>query len=461
MNKVLRNQQPCPSKDLEKLLSPVFELITIDFVAYFKRKVSYKSAPKVLIGLLSAFFFLIFYIFILGLFKNPSYLPPDFNLFIGIYFKELLLPQVVILGAWYISTQKANKGRLREYKFLVSLPLNGKQIFTKFFITDLIRYFWIPTAFAFLYFGLLPIASFRFLARPILFAYVFYIFIHSLIIYSHLLIATKPKTSKSFNYIIKFNPIIIVFSCIFFEVGQLFSLFAAKDLSPIHFALTNLVTFTLSIFLVWRAGGLFLKLYESNFWYKSWGVEKGKITEPRSIKIFSNWINSNVKNPFLFKNLVLFFRSNSKLINGGITFVFFGVAYLLAMNNITHEDILSVLLAFTVIYILLYNVVVLNRLNQNEESLKILFSFPTTKSGLYFSLFIPISSWLITVVSLLTFWLGLKGVAVSYLFSFWLKSYFAIIVALVISLNCGLGNYPDVKVTKNRYFMWLFMINRK
>jgi len=150
-------------------------------------------------------------------------------------------------------------------------------------------------------------------------------------------------------------------------------------------------------------------------------------------------------------------RSNSKLASSGLTFSFFTIAYFLAMNNTNRVDILNVLLGFLIIYLLLYNVVALNRLNQNEESLKILFSLPTTKLTIYLSMFLPIGTWLIFIVSALTFWLWLKGVAVILLLSFFFKSLAATIFTLIISINCGLGNYPDIKTAKNRYFTWIFL----
>ena len=443
---------------LSQQMRLVLQLVTSDFVGSFKPKISYKLAPTVLFGSFSTFFFLLLYIFILGLFRNPSYLPPDFNLFISIYFKELLLLQIVILGAWCVSTQKTNRDRLQEYKFLVGLPLHSEQIFVKFLVADCLRYLWIPTAFAVFYLGLLPFASIQFLARPILFSFVSYFFIQSLIVCSHLWIAPKSRTFRSYNYITKFNPIIIIFSSIVFGIAQPLFLFAAKDFTQLQFAMTSFIAFALSILLAWTARSLFLKLHESNFWFKNGEIEREKITERRSTKLFTTWTYRNVKNPFLFKNLILLFQSHSKLTNSGLTFAFFCVAYLLATNNLAYADRLTVLLAFTIIYILLYNIVTLNRLNQNEESSKILFSLPVTKSALYFSMLIPVSFWLITAISLLTFWLWLTGPELSNLLFFWLKSFIAIIVASVISLNSGLGNYPDINLAKNRYFFWLFLI---
>ncbi len=438
-------------------MRPILELIKTDFVVFFKLKVSYKSASTVLVGSFCSLVVLLLYIFFLGLFRDSAYLPPDFDLLIDIYFQELLLPQIVVLGAWYISAQKSNADRFREYKFLVSLPVTAKQIFIKFVVADCIRYLWIPTAFSVLYLGLLPLASIRFLTRPILFAFIFYFFMQSLLIFSHLSIVEKFKALRSFNYITKFNPLIIILSGTFYGVAQLLFLFAAKDLTPLSLALTNSILLISTILLTWRAGRLFLKLHENNFWVKDWGTQQEKTTDRRSIKLLTNWA-SKVKNPFLFKNLILLFRSNSKLINSGLTFAFIGVAYLLAMNNIALADSLTVLFACTVTYILLNNIVALNRLNQNEESSKILFSLPATKSRLYFSLFIPIGSGLIVTVSLLTFWLSLKGFPMSDLASFWLNLCIAILVALVIALNSGLGNYPDTKLARNHYLFWFFVI---
>jgi len=436
----------------------VFELIKTDFAAYVKRRISYKSAQPVLIGLLSAFAILILYIFVLGFFKKPTDLPPDFYLFMGTYFEDLLLPQIVVLAVWFVSTLKANSDRIREYKFLVSLPVTGQQIFAKFFVADCIRHLWIPTAFVILYFGLLPFASVPFLARPILFAVMFYFFIQSLMVYTHLWVVTKSESSKPFLYIIKLNPVIIILSCLFYEIGQIFFLFAAMDLSSIQFVLINLLSFLLTILLFWRSGRLFLKLHQNSFWHKSWGVEKREMTALSATKLFSNWICRKIRNPFLYKNLLLLMRSNSKLTSSGLTFGFFAIAYLLAMNNTNLVDILNVLLGFLIIYVLLYNVVALNRLNQDEESLKILFSFPTTKSRLYLSMFLPISSWLIFVVFLLTFWLWLKDVTFTLLLSFFFKSLASTIFTVIISINCGLGNYPDLKMAKNRYFIWFILL---
>jgi len=436
----------------------VFELIKTDFVAYVKRRVSFKSAQPVLIGLLSAFAILTLYIFVLGFFKKPTDLPPDFYFFMGTYFENLLLPQIVVLAVWFVSTLKANSDRLREYKFLVSLPVTGQQIFAKFFVVDCIRHLWIPTVFVLLYFGLLPFASVPFLARPILFAVMFYFFIQSLIVYTHLWVATKPRISKPLLYIIKINPVIIILSCLFYEIGQIFFLFAAKDLSSIQFVLIDLIFFLLTILLFWRSGRLFLKLHQSSFWHKSWGGEKREMTALHAPKLFSNWICRKIRNPFLYKNFLLLMRSNSKLTSSGLTFGFFAIAYFLAMNNTNLIDFLNVLLGFLIIYVLLYNVVALNRLDQSEESSKIVFSLLTTKPEIYLSMFLPNSSWLIFVVSLLTFWLWLKGVAFTLLLSFFFKSLATTIFAVIISINCGLWNYPDLKMAKNRYFKWFILL---
>ena len=435
----------------------IFELFKTDFRDCVRLRISYERTSAVSIGFFASFSFLLLYVLFLALFRDPVYLPPDFDLFIGIYFKELLLPQIIVLGAWYVSTQKTKATRYREYKFLVSLPVTARQIFLKFFLADCIRNLWIPMAFSLLYLGLVPLASIRFLARPIFFVFIFYFFMQSLLICSHFSTILKLNAFRSFNYITKLNPVIIIVSGLFYEIGQLFFLFEAKDLKPLSFILINLTIFASSVLLAWIAQRLFVRLHERNFWINSLETEQQLRKEHRSMKII-DWAYSKIKNPFLFKNLILLFRSKTKLAKNGLTFVFFALAYLLAMNNTIPTDSLAVLFVLTTIYILLYNILALNRLTQNEESSKLLFSLRATKSSLYFSLFIPIGSWLTVAISLLTIWLSLKGFQINVLLPFWLKLCLVIIVTLTTSLNSGLGNYPDIKRGKNRYSLWVFVI---
>lgn len=415
-------------------------------------------AIRVFVAALSVFFLLILYIFFLGLFAGPSSLPPDFDLFIGLYFQDLLLPQIFVLVVWYISMQKTNMTRLYEYKFLVSLPLTGKEIFAKFFVNALIRYAWVPTAFAFLYVGLLPLASYRFLARPMLFSFVSYLFLYCLIVVTDLLAIKRVGVFRAFNYLIKHNPAIIALAGILYEAAQVLFIFAAKELSAMQFALTNLVIVSLSLLAASRAGNLFRWLHDTNFWHKNWGLEQAQTAAQGSRGEFSAWVDSRIKNPFLYKNIILLLRSKSKLVNSSLTVAFFMVAYLLAMNNITHSDALDVLFGFTVFFVLLYNLASINRFNRHEEAAEILFSLPVTKSGLYLSILIPIGAWLLTVVSLLTGWLWLKDFAITQLWSFWLNAFLAILVALTISLNCALGHYPNLKTAQNRYAFWFFFM---
>ncbi|MFQ5675565.1 MAG: hypothetical protein ACE5G1_06665 [bacterium] len=354
--------------------------------------------------------------------------------------------------------RKTNILRLHEYKFLVSLPLGGKELFSKFFVNDLLRFSWLPTVFAFLYLGLLPFASYQFLARPMLFSFVSYWFLYCLITYADLLATKKIWLFRAFNYLVKRNPVIIALAGTLYEAGQALFLFAAKDLSASQFALINLTLVFVSVLVAFRASTLFQRLHQAGFWYKNCEVGRTQIVDQGSKEKFINWVGAKTRNPFLYKNIILLLRSNSKVVNSGLTFLFFMVAYLLAMNNITHSDILDVLLAFTVFYILLYNLVSINRFNQQEEASQILFSLPVTKSGLYLSILIPISAWLVTVVTLLTGWLWLKDFAIRQLASFWLNAFIAVLVTATTSLNCAMGHYPNLKRAQNRYAFWFFLM---
>lgn len=373
----------------------------------------------------------------------------------GEFVKGPFVIQTLLLVVWFIVSIKPNLSRLEEFRFLLSLPIEPQSVFSLFYLSDIFRFSWIPILLSVSLLGLFPVSSLAFLSRPILFGVISFLFFLALMSCLQLVICFKSRKFGSANYLTKFDPFIQGAVIIVFEGALLLIMLIPISIPDLGYWVILLALAISSFFLVFAAERLFVKLYAANYWMKasSSSENSGELNDSFLVKIMRK--RMVMSNPLLLKNMIQSRRSRTRFSNLLLTTGFVSAAYLMAMNNQNWDDSISVLLGMNILYIVLFSSATINRFSTEFESTKIIFTLPISRLQFYFSVFIPTLTWVVLVSSVMAFLIVVAGSDLISAVRFWLKSLLAAILLLTIAINCGVANYPNLKISHKHFVYWL------
>ncbi len=389
----------------------------------------------------------------LSLTIEDQHRPPDFDHFVGLYFKELFLLQIVVITAWFMAAIKPHPGRFQEYKWLSSLPFSADKTFNRFLLADIIRFSWAPAAISVFYILLLPLSSATFLSRPVLWAFLTYLPTCTLIALFHLFFAGNKNAH---DYLQKYNPIIPGLLFPGYLIINVVFVVTSEKTSSLAFLFIAGAVLGVTALIYWLSKKRFHNLQNQSFWLKTCtkNLYKTETPTPWIVRILNRWVPSLKNEPLLRKNILQSSRSASAVTQTFLTLVFLSLAYLMAMNNQAISDAVSVLLVILTIYFILYGFTTLNQFLPEVESPLVVYALPVTRMQFYLSVYLPAVSRLLLLNTCISIWLALKTVPISLVSGFWLESCLAVFMWITLSVNVGIANYPHVKQAKKQLTHW-------
>ncbi|RMF63992.1 MAG: hypothetical protein D6743_09925 [Calditrichaeota bacterium] len=380
------------------------------------------------------------------------------ELFYGLFFQEAFPFQMVALLAGFIVTLKPSSGRTQEFQLLASLPLSSRVLFARFVLSDLIRLFWIPGLYAVTYLALAKIASVAFVARPVLLAFSSYLLMVVLLDFLH---ATGwvPGAHGAYTLLTRPHPFISALVIVGYGAAQLLFVLGNSRISPVAFALMVAVQILFAALMLRAGGRAFARWQARDFWAGlATSAETSRLQQPPLARFLGQrWVPGQLR-PFLVKNALVTARSGFRYVDLVLGGMFVGVVYLLAMNNRSLHDVVSVMQGLAILYVLLYCFVAINRLDPDSEPPALLYSLPVSASQLYLSALLPSLAWLGVVISGLATLLLVTGVEALAVLGFWLKVALAAGLFVGLAFNCAVPAYPDTESAKKRFGAWTFVV---
>jgi len=404
-------------------------------------------------------FVAIFLLFTFGysIIGNKLFELPDQERLFVIFFKEIFIPMICLMIAWYIISLKPNIAKLDEIRFLNSLSITHKKICFHFVFNETVRFSWVPGGLWLLYFMFHTISPKSFLIRLYLITFLLFCLMIAINIALHFKISSTSKRFQNINYPARSHPVILFLTIFLFVLIEVNWIVFPSLISGFGFF------FVLIGFVLGLVVSIFWIFSVFNIWVESNARFKTKthlrIKRKRSYRDIAAKLNKFLPllkaNPLLTKNVLQTLRIKTNFANTFLTLLLIIISYLIAMNNETIEDSLWVLLGLFLIYSLIFSVRAIQNFSEDIESTWLVYSFSLTKIQFYVSNFIPLFFWLFCVLIFLFFLVLVSGSSFQQASTFLLWSAFSIFIFLSIALNCGLAYYPDSKDGQMKFFYFL------
>lgn len=394
--------------------------------------------------------------FLLSVLRSASHLPQNFFFFLTFYTQEVFPIQIIMMIAWYVTGIKSLDNRRDEYMFLSGLPLTAKQIFTRFFVSDLFRFIWIPAINSVLFIVLIKVSSVNYVAPLAIFSFVSFVLCCALLHWLHLRI---PGVKASTNYLRRYNPLPLSIILPLYMISNIIFLRWNNEFNALVFCMIILVMSILSLVLLQAAARRFQRLDRQNYWLKQRAGNDIRNTAHRSVfrlNVRALFTRLNI-NPLLYRNWRQSQISSTSKLNNLLILVFISLAYLVSRNNEHADDMISVLQGIMLIFYAIYSYTVLNKLDPSIESPALIYSLPIAKRDFYLSVYTPPFFILMLINTLIAVWLFSTTHLPGAIVTFWCNSSAGIILWLTTSVNCGVANYPDMGVARKKLLCWYFV----
>ncbi len=397
----------------------------------------------------------LFWLAILSFPEDLDQFKADF--IIAQFIKGPFIIQIFALVFWFIQSIKPIPKRISEFKFLLSLPVRAKQILIQFLVSDFIRYSWLLFVLSAAFLALAAFSSLSFLSRPILLSINFFILNISLSTFLNILLFNKGFHSKS-NYLFRLNPFIQGIIFVIHGGLLLVAILIPLQINTWSFWVIFLSLLTLNLVLILFSASLFTNHQMKNSWLIRSSFTTETDTQIRLSEYLKYWTSQLSKHPMLAKNMIQGWRSNTQVSNIILACCFIIIAYSLAMNNTDISDRISVILGLTILFEIFFSVRIIQGINSELESTKIIFTMPITKSQHYFSILLPALLWCVTMIVIMTLLLIIWDSG--FLLSGWyfIKSIFAAVLFICAAVNFGLAGYPDLMASHKKYAYWIFLL---
>ena len=394
-------------------------------------------------------------LFLLSVLRNTSHVPQDFFSFLIVYTKEVFPIQIIMMIAWYVMGIKPLDNRRDEYMFLSGLPLTARNIFTRFFVNDLLRFLWIPIINMILFSILLKASSINYVAPLVIFSVISFIFCCALL---HCLHFWIPGIKAQYNYLRRYNPLPLSIVIPLYMISNIIFLKWNDEFNTPIFCVIILVIPILSLIFLQTAGKRFQKLNDRNYWLKqNDGKEINNTGNSGFIRMNVNRLFSRLNiDPLLYRNWRQSQLSSTSKLNNLLLLVFISLAYLVSCNNEHSEDMILVLQGIMLIFYAIYSFTVLNKLHPSIESPALIYSLPIRKRDFYLSVYTPPFFTLMLINTLVAVWVFSTTHLPRASLALWCNSSAGIVLWLTTSVNYGVANYPDIKMAKKKLLYWYF-----
>lgn len=436
--------------------SPFPELYRLKIQPRFFRRFSGKLVRYFEFGMAFSALLFSFALLIYSISGGRINILPDKELLFGHFFEKMFFPVIFLLVGWFILALKKNESRTGEFIFLSSLPVKSSQLGTHLLLSDIFRFSWVPGGLCVMGLSFLSFSPFSFVIRFCWVTLLSYglVLLAETFLHLHLMI----NRGRSIFYPAQFHPFWQSFAVLSFLFLEICWIIVPELISGVSFLLLLSVLFC----------GIFIFLLISFPLFAKWQrLQTGvRVKKHRGFKCSYGYSGQGrirfflkkIKNPFLIKNLLQTVREKANAASFFLTAVLIVVSYLIAMNNEKMADSVPVLFGLFLVYALVFTVRVMQRISEENESVRFLHSLPVQKQIFYFSYFIPAFLYLTGIYSILSVLVIFSGGTTGQFGWFWLSAFFSSLILLGLGLNCSVAAYPDYKKAQMKFSYYFFSI---
>jgi hypothetical protein len=385
---------------------------------------------------------------------------PDQEALIDGFFRTVFVPIIVLLIAWYVASLKLDPARAREYVFLNSLPLSRNGFHRLFLVAELSRFPWVPFAMLVLLSALAVVTPAPYLIRLNILALAAYGLLQIGGITLHLAVSLKRVVGRSTGFPAKNSPLIQLAVAVAYGAMPVIWILYPRQISGgsfwVVFGVLAVITITLFsiskfVFEKWRGTNVILRSMDTGdkspgLSYRTWA----RILSTAPVPLRSN--------PLLTRNLVRSSREASVVSRFITALSFVAIACLIAMNNDSIEDAVTILSGMFSVYAFFVVMRAMNRLGADEEPPALIYSMPVTKAQLYLSVFVPLAGWLASIALALAILVILAGGGVALAARFVWMSLLISLIFCAIGVSVAVGGYPRGKDALKRFLGWMLVL---
>jgi hypothetical protein len=383
----------------------------------------------------------------------------DRDALLNFFFSILLVPVIYLMIAWYIASLKRDPARTSEYLYLNSLPLSNSHCRSLFLLSVLYRFAWVPIGLLILMLAIGAIAPVFYLVRLNIFMIILYPFLQ--IVGTTLHLASSLKTGRLHirDFPAKNSPLIQSWIVIAFGAVPVVCVLLPTVVSGgVFWAVlggstlvgTGVVYAYIVVFDRWRAENTVFRRGEII------GNRMG-LTYQTCERILSVPFGSRRPNPLLVNKLVRSSRDQSFVSRFLASLLFIVTAFLLAMNNESIHEAVTVLSWIFSIYAFLVVLRIITRCGADEEIPEMIYELPVTRTQFYISLLLPPLAWLTTVALSLAIMVACAGGWFFVAAGLFLRSLLLSLILCLIGVSFAISRYPDWRSALKRFLGWMLI----
>lgn len=355
---------------------------------------------------------------------------------------------------------KLDPARASEYVFLNSLPLSSSGMHWLFLVSGVSRFPWAPFGMLVLLSVPAVVAPVPFLIRLNVLALAGYTLAQTAGFTLHLAVSLKRAGGKSASFPAKNSPLIQLGVVVAYTSMPIIWILRPGHISGGSFWIVfgMWVLITIALFLIskrvferWRGRNVILRSTDTHgrsprMGYRAWA------------RILSTALVPLKSNPLLVKNLVRSGREASAGSRFTLAFFFVAIAFLIAMNNESIHDAVTVLSGMFHVYAFFVVMRTMGRLGADEEPPALIYSMPVTRAQLYLSVLVPLMGWLASIAFALAILVILAGGGAALAARFVLMSLLISLVYCAIGVSFAVSGYPRPKDALKRFLSGVFAL---
>lgn len=385
---------------------------------------------------------------------------PNREVLIDVFFRTAFVPIIVLLIAWYIASLKLASARAREYVFLNSLPLSSDDIHRLFLVSGLCGFLWVPFSMAVLLSALAVAAPVSFLIRLIGLTLGAYVLLQIAAITLQLAVSLWRANGKSVRFPDKNSPLIqLVVVMAYAAMPAIWTLYPQQITGESFWAV--MVTCALAaIALVAVSRRIFGRCHRTNVVLGAMTTRDGSSRMGYRVwaRVLGTVSVSLKSNPLLVRNMVRSTRETAIVPRLVLASFFVALSFLIAMNNESIRDMVTVLSGAFYVYAFFVVVKAMDRVEEEEEPPALIYSLPVTTAQLYLSVFVPMMGWLVTIALVQAILVILAGGGVALAGRFLLRAVLVAAVLCGISASAAVSGYPGRRNVLKRFLACMLVL---